>query len=75
MYFLPTLCNVLLRQTMLVAIFARIFREFSQIFRNFAQVFRDFARMFDRSKRLGVCLHPLHSASYTTGLLWAKHRT
>jgi len=25
---------------------------------NFAQIFSDFARIFDKSKLLGVCLHP-----------------
>jgi len=54
-------------QTTLGAIFARIFRDialifrdFAWIFRNFVQIFRDFARTFDKSKLLGVRLHPLH---------------
>ena len=38
-------------QTALGAVFAWIVRDF-------AQIFRDFARIFDKSKLLGVCLHP-----------------
>jgi len=40
-----------LSQTTLGAIFA-------QIFRDFAQIFRDFAWIFDKSKLLGVQVHP-----------------
>jgi len=55
--FLQTLGAILWNQTTLDAIFARIFRHF-------AQIFKDFARIFNKSKLLGVLLHP---ASYTTG--------
>jgi len=40
------------------AIFARIFRQFAQIFKDFAEIFTDFSRIFDKSKLLGVQLHP-----------------
>jgi len=30
------------------------------MFRDFAQIFWDFSRIFDKSKLLGVRLHPLH---------------
>jgi len=33
---------------------------FAQIFRDFAKIFRDFARIFNKSKLLGVPLHPLN---------------
>jgi len=32
--------------------------SFAQIFRDFSQVCRDFARIFDKSKLLGLRLHP-----------------
>jgi len=33
---------------------------FSRIFRDFVKIVRNFARIFDKSKLLGVRLHPLH---------------
>jgi len=42
---------ILWNQTRLGAIFARIFRYL-------AQIFKDFAQIFNKSKLLGVCLHP-----------------
>jgi len=36
-------------------------RDFANIFVDFAQIFTDFARLFDKSKLLGVRLHPLHA--------------
>jgi len=47
-------------------IFAQIspnFPDFYSDFQRFCQIFRDFAQIFDKSKLLGVRLHP---ASYTT---------
>ena len=32
----------------------------------FARIFRDFVQLFNKSKLLGVRLHPLHPSSYTT---------
>jgi len=40
--------------------FAYIFKGFVRIFRDFAQNFKDFAQIFNKSKLLGVRLHPLH---------------
>jgi len=40
--------------------FSKIFRDFVRIFRDFANIFRDFARIFNKSKLLGVHLHPLN---------------
>jgi len=38
--------------------FSRIFKDFAQIFKDFAWIFRDFSHIFDKSKVLGVRLHP-----------------
>ena len=46
-------------QTTLGVNFAQIFRDFAQILGDFAQIFRDFARIFNKSKLLGMRLHPL----------------
>jgi len=59
--FLQTLGAIFRSQTTLGAIFAQIFSDFVRIFRDFVQIFRDFARIFDKSKILGVRLHPLHT--------------
>jgi len=70
--FLQSLGAIFRSQTSLGAIFAqifrdfaeifmdfvRIFRDFAKIFRDFAQIFRDFAQIFNKSKLLGVRLHP-----------------
>ena len=40
--------------------FVWIFRDFSQNFWDFPHIFRDFSRIFNKSKLLGVRLHPLH---------------
>jgi len=42
----------------------KIGSHFAGIFRDFAQIFKDFTQIFNKSKLLGVRLHP---ASYTTG--------
>jgi len=57
---------------MLGAIFARIVRNFAKIFRDFVQIFKDFARIFDKSKLLGVRLHPrlLHYWLHNTISQW-----
>jgi len=38
----------------------------AQIFWDFSLSFQDFARIFDKSKLLGMRLHPVHPSSYTT---------
>ena len=40
--------------------FSEILRRFSQISTDFSRIFRYFAWIFNKSKLLGVCLHPLH---------------
>jgi len=40
--------------------FVRIFRDFAQNLKDFAQIFRDFVYVFNKSKLLGVRLHPLY---------------
>jgi len=42
------------------AIFAQIFRDFALIFKSFVRIFRDYAQIFNKSKLLGMRLHPLH---------------
>ena len=63
MCFVQTLGAIFWSQTAFGAIFAQIFRYFAWNFRDFAQIFRNFTRIFDKSKLLGVRLHPLHLAS------------
>ena len=41
----------------------------------FARIFRDFVQLFNKSKLLGVRLHPLHPASYTTASQWLSLAT
>jgi len=56
-------------QSMLGAIFSQIYREFYQVLRDFVRILWGFARIFTKSKLLGVRLHPLHPASYTSAAL------
>jgi len=46
--------------------FARIFMDFVKVLREFFRDFVGFARIFNKFKHLGMRLHPLHPASYTS---------
>jgi len=49
------------------------FQGFCSVFKDFARIFRDFARIFDKSKRLGVCLHPRLLHHWASIHCYAKH--
>ena len=51
--------------------FVRIFRDFAQNLKDFAQIFRDFVYVFNKSKLLGVRLHPLYPRLVHH---WVKYR-